>query len=97
MFLRLSALTSHHNVDHAADSTAEICPHCKSVFPGRPIMLRRLAQDHPVHSLRFPLNCPLCVQLGRPLPEFCATPLTFKRRRTAFHMRDFPIAVFGAQ
>lgn len=51
----------------------------------------------PSDRFRFPLTCPLGVQLGRPLPEICATPLTFKHDRNAFHMRDFPIAAFPAQ
>lgn len=33
-----------------------------------------------------------------PCPNFALLPLLlYKRRRTAFHMRDFPVAVFRAQ
>ena len=46
LFARQSAHTWHVQNDHAPQSTALICPHCKSVFPGMPIMVLHLKQDH---------------------------------------------------
>ena len=43
-----SAHTWHTQNDRKEGSSALTCPHCRAVFPGKPIVLLHLAQEHPL-------------------------------------------------
>ena len=82
VFVIQSAHTWHTQNDHKAGSSALTCPHCQAVFPGKPILLLHMAQEHPLTSFHFPGPCPLCQQLGcEPVPHM-KTELNFKRHRS---------------
>ena len=94
LFAREAKRTQHYTRDHCENTTALVCPHCRSVFPGERMLRLHMAQDHDVSPEQFPGPCPLCVARGDDLAPHMSTVLTFKRHRTAEHFRDFPIAVF---
>ena len=58
-------------------------------------MLRlHMAEAHEIPADIFPTECPLCVARGDTAPVHISNPLTFKRHRTAEHLRDHPVQVY---
>ena len=57
-------------------------------------MLRlHMAEAHEIPENDFPGPCPLCLARGEEIAPHMATVLTFKRHRSAVHLRDFEVAV----
>ena len=94
LFARQNKLTQHYNRDRVHNSTALVCPHCRSVFPGEPMLRLHMAEAHEIPADIFPTECPLCVARGDRAPVHISNPLTFKRHRTAEHLRDHPVQVY---
>ena len=78
LFATEAKRTQHYTRDHCQNTTALVCPHCRSVFPGEPMLRLHMAQDHDVSPEQFPGPCPLCVARGDDLAPHMSTVLTFK-------------------
>ena len=58
-------------------------------------MLRlHIAEAHEIPNDAFPAPCPLCRSRGDPNPVQISNVLTFKRHRTAEHLRDHEVLIW---
>ena len=94
LFARQNKLTQHYRRDHIENSPALVCPHCRSVYPGEPMLRLHIAEAHEIPSDAFPAPCPLCRSRGDPNPVQISNVLTFKRHRTAEHLRDHEVLIW---